>query len=661
MAVFCLILSLAPIGALAATPAATLLFDLQIDEPTADGLVLSNKVADSSVFGEITYGSRNTTATNGYQEHAPIYSKDELGFNYLTFANYETASTADTAANRASAVVVALNEAYQDGVFANTQAVSYEIWARPNSVANSSSWGALFGVGSNTNNNSSGVYAYELRFTNGSGSFNHNQLDNGSSAVNTSLYSKGSSHLDKWTHYVLTREYDAANLKWIYKFYADGDLLNTVENPVAALHDYQNTSTTSTPINYLIIGDGAGTDRYRSFIGDIAEFRVYDGVLSETEVADEYKDTKTTYEEPEVVIPPMPDGLIFDMDISGSSAGNIVVADTSNAAQVKAITPYGASSTAPVFGSEDGIDYLSFTTIGEDGTTLANRKSKIAVELVNDNIADKAGVTFEAWARAKQTTAANGSTWGALASIGAANTSGTSHIEARFFDDGAMQFYPDRTSNGNGRSLLGNFVNSGYANEWKHYVFVREKVNVEGVEQWKLSLYVNGVLVDSENNTTAITADSLNTWLSIGGASSSDQSRAFIGDIADFRLYSKALTENEIKTSFNADANKYVSSDISIVWKNGDETLDSTVNIASLTSATAEVTVSNYAGTDPYIFVAAYKGKELVKVERAEFSISGTTVTATGTVAWEASDDVDAVKAFIWNDGLSPLCQPQGL
>ncbi|MBQ4515788.1 MAG: LamG domain-containing protein [Clostridia bacterium] len=275
---------------------ANLIFDLDINYTEADGLMLSNKASDNSVFGEITYGTRNSTATNGYETHSPTYSQDDLGVQYLTFAKYDTSSTADTAANRASAVKVALNTAYQGGVFANTQPISYEIWARPNSVVSSASaWGALLGVGSDTNNNSSGAYAYELRLTNGSGSYNFNQFDNCTSYNNTVVGANGASHLDRWTHYVVTREYDATNLKWIYKFYANGVLVNTIENSVTALFDYTTKSTAGAPINYLIIGNGAGSDRYRSFIGDIAAFKVYDGLLTDDYVENAYKNELGDY------------------------------------------------------------------------------------------------------------------------------------------------------------------------------------------------------------------------------------------------------------------------------------------------------------------------------------------------------------------------------
>ena len=275
---------------------ANLIFELDIDYTEADGLVLSNKASDNSVFGEITYGTRNSTATNGYETHTPTYGKDDLGVEYLTFANYETSSTADTAANRASAVRVSLNADYQKGVFANTQPISYEIWARPNSVVSTASaWGALLGVGTDSANNSAGAYAYELRFTNGSGGYNLNQFDNGTSYYNTAVGANGASHLGRWTHLVMTREYDATNLKWIYKFYANGALVNAIENSVSALFDYTTKSTEKAPINYLVIGNGAGSDRYRAFIGDVAAFRVYDGLLTDDYIENTYNNELGDY------------------------------------------------------------------------------------------------------------------------------------------------------------------------------------------------------------------------------------------------------------------------------------------------------------------------------------------------------------------------------
>ncbi len=647
LAVFCLILSLAPIGALAATPAATLLFDLSLEGSTAELAAVSNKVTTDKITEVNT--NELQAATDG---NLPIYKTEADGaIEYLTFAYLDNTSTI---ANKGSQI----NVIFAENDFGNGNAFTYEMWARPTSYT---AWSSMFALGGQGGVNE----GLTMRMTQtGFYSFYPDMLTAPTTARLDS--SSATSHMNTWNHYVVTQVWDSENTKWDCAIYVNGKEFAAKSIDVDERTDYLTKRGRAPWWNTFVIGNVIGNNKNKAFEGDIAEFRIYEGALTAAEASAEYEDTKATYEEPEVVIPPMPDGLIFDMDISGSSAGNIVVTDTSNASQVKAITPYGASNTAPIFGSEDGVDYLSFTTIGEDGTTLSNRKSKIAVELVNDNIADKAGVTFEAWARAKQTTAANSGTWGALASIGAANTSGTSHIEARFLDDASMHLYPDRAAASTGRGYLKFFTD--YKDTWAHYVFIRERVTVldedtnENVEKWQTTLYINNVLHEQSYSTSDLkTEDYAATWLSIGGSSSSDQSRAFIGDIADFRLYSKALSVSEITASFNADAGKYVSSDIGITWKSGDETLDSTANIANLTTATAEITVANYAGTNPYIFVASYKGKELVKVERAEFSITGTTVTATGTITWETSDGVDAVKAFIWNDGLSPLCQPQGL
>ena len=653
MAVFCLILSLAPIGALAATPAATLLFDLSLEGSTAAMPAVSNKVETDRVTAvnmDNLYNEANKTGTHAaYKDDLPLY-KEEAGGNvkYLKFAYL---NDSNTALNKGSQV----NVIFSDGTLADKEKLTVEMWARPTSY---SAWSSMFSLafpGGKTD-------AFTMRFmTTPAYNFYPDRLANGNGTCYT--FSKNvKDHMNAWNHYVVTRE--ATTDGWYSAIYVNGSLL-TSGTYKCTKTTYATSSNSATTWNSFVIGNTTGNDVNKAFEGDIAEFRIYEGALTETEAAAEYEDTKAPYKT-------INDGLIFDMDISGSTeavaddpeteeseavAQKVVVKDTSNSGQVHVINPYGNGTTYPTFKTDvDGVKYLKFATPDQAGSA---RKMKVAVELNNAGLEDKQAITFEAWARAAAP-ASSSTSWGALASLGANNTTDNSHIDIRFINDGSINVYPDYKAATTGVATLGNFVSSGYTDVWKHYVFVREWVTVDEVAQWKISMYVNGELINTEYVETGRTDDSAVDckWLSIGGCSSSNN-RGFMGDIADFRMYSTALSEQKIKANYNADAHLYIASAIQTVWKSGETVLDGTVDVSSLNTVTAEIAIANYVGTNPYIFVAAYKGDELVKVVSTEWN--ATELTATGTISWEAADGVDAVKAFIWNDGMSPLCQPQGL
>ncbi len=96
-----------------------------------------------------------------------------------------------------------------------------------------------------------------------------------------------------------------------------------------------------------------------------------------------------------------------------------------------------------------------------------------------------------------------------------------------------------------GGSALSNFVNGNILEGWQHVAAVL-KDNV-------ITLYVNGIAVDSVEKTVTVKADSPTTKTVIGAAHFSNQlfDVNYAGKIDDIRLYNRALNSAEITALAN--------------------------------------------------------------------------------------------------------------
>lgn len=84
---------------------------------------------------------------------------------------------------------------------------------------------------------------------------------------------------------------------------------------------------------------------------------------------------------------------------------------------------------------------------------------------------------------------------------------------------------------------------SDWAGQWNHYAFVKDLSDEDGVA--RMSIYQNGVLVaTSGGKNKSIDIDVDNEFFSIGSTNTNQLS--YIGKVDDFRIYDRALTQQEI-------------------------------------------------------------------------------------------------------------------
>lgn len=641
LAVFCLVLALLPVAAFGSETAIPIpLFDLSLEgSVVGSDPVVSNKVTTDAVTAVNTDNLRENTKGN-----TPIYKTEENGaIKYLTFSYYDEYGSAYNKGSEVN-IVFKDTEGGRCGL-ADGNALSFEFWARPTSR---NAWSSMFSLAFNGGKDE--AFVFRLNTTPAYFFLPDRQKNSNIGMTSASA----SAHMNRWNHYVVTRVWDSASSKWKCDIYVNGEsFANLVSSSTTSQTTYASQNYNW---NTFIIGNTMGNDNNKAFEGDIAEFRIYDSELTAAQASAAYTATKDPY------YPSMQDNMkVFDMNLAGSTVGSApVVTDESGSRLVKEINVLGHPSsktatdgTAPTYCDEDGVKYLTFASY--DGTNLANRRSQVNVQFKDTSLTDKNALTFEAWARADWN--GNTSAWAGLASVGPAyhGDSGSEKLVLRFMTDGKIKLYPDRAAQD---TLLDTNISfKNYEDAWTHYVVTREYN--EATSTWTTRGYVNGEQVSNTAslNKAMVKYTDAESWLAIGGVTGGESDRSFIGDIADFKLYTKALSADEVAANYAAEAGKYIKSEVTVSWKGSEGSEISSVS--GLTQVTADISATNYFGTEPNIFLACYKEDgTLVKVVRVGATVTDNTAAGSATISWSEADSISQVKAFIWNDGLSPLCQP---
>ena len=364
------------------------------------------------------------------------------------------------------------------------------------------------------------------------------------------------------------------------------------------------------------------------------------------------------------------------MKVAVDESGNAVVTDESGAFVVNALNLDGHPSsatatdgTAPTYHEENGIKYLTFATAtGEDGATLDNRRSAVNVQFNTGDVVKQNNITIEAWARPNLN--GNADAWSYLAAMGQShNSSGYEKFGVRFSDEGFVVVRPDnqRIPEANGGNLvLGEF---GAEDEWSHYVITRnytEPAEGETLGTWTSTLYVNGVKMGEESvKETTDQSTSSKTWLSIGSPAGGESARSFIGDIADFKVYTgTAAVEAEANAlrSYAKDATAYTGKTIvnKVFYDQNDAKLDYT-NIITATKIKIRDMLILSRDTDekPLVAVAAYRtignAKQLVKLkvlnnENFDVVQDGELYNIIANAEMDVEGlNVDSLKLFVWD------------
>ncbi|MBQ7109515.1 MAG: Ig-like domain-containing protein [Clostridia bacterium] len=266
-----------------------LIFDMDLSGCSASTIAVTDS-SGSGKTGTITYGNAGTEAKPGY-------GINEYGTPYLVL---------DEAGNT-TAKNGTINVPLTDATILDSDGLSISTWIYDaNSAKRDSKYIFGFGTGADTNME----WATNLRKT-GSGTFvgvriEGTSLKDGDTAINigTNPYSVGTwidTYKDSWKHLVITKQWTTTNAstgKGYYTIvtYLDGTRLasytNSKDDTTQKIRQkYSDTRNTAV----LEIGGDGGNTADKTFAGYIADFKLYNGVLTETQVKSEYIATGTGY------------------------------------------------------------------------------------------------------------------------------------------------------------------------------------------------------------------------------------------------------------------------------------------------------------------------------------------------------------------------------
>lgn len=268
----------------------TLIFDMDLSTSSVDALSIRDKSGSGLVDNtNVTYGR---AANNN-----PIYKVNEQGTPYLTFSYLDGTEEM----NKESQVNFVVN----DKAFGNRDKLTFSTWIRE-VYASTRKNKPFFALGAGIGG-SPGYEAFNASYVNDGvelrvypdrtyGTAANDSTNSGKNLNFTSM----AEHTGKWTHVVITREWianDAANKfgagTWRSTLYVNGVKIDTKELSMTERTDYtkvvaSSTSSTQRVYDKLVIGGNACTDNNRAFPGDIATFKIYDGIVEEAQVAAEY-------------------------------------------------------------------------------------------------------------------------------------------------------------------------------------------------------------------------------------------------------------------------------------------------------------------------------------------------------------------------------------
>ena len=350
----------------------------------------------------------------------------------------------------------------------------------------------------------SGAYGWFLQFHNNSSwgyTFQTYNTSNSTGSARATIAKSGTA--GKWQHVVGT--YDGTNTK----IYVDGELKGTtaLSGTVAA--------------NTAQVVLGAYYNYGAKFDGKIAQVRVYQTALSSSEVKTNYDATKGLYQYP---------GLELHLD-----AGDDSTVSTSTWTDLTANDNDGTlnsfSSTLSDFYEKELGNYISF-----DG-------SNDFISIPHDASLDigSNGITVECWFKNENTTGTS-TIFGKMGTVLAS-------LDAFYFRIQANKMKYVAYSNGS--IVLNQTGGTDIGTKWRHVVATVSS-NTSGSAA---KLYIDGEIeIDS---TLSGNYDGSTERVAIGRFDYAPSTRYFDGDIGQFRIYSGALTADQVIQNYRFTKNDY--------------------------------------------------------------------------------------------------------
>lgn len=389
---------------------------------------------------------------------------------------------------------------------------------------------------------------------------------------------KSTDVLGEWAHYVFTREYTAGGC--VTTIYVNGeqkakDTIVSKTEAKASCNDYA-----------LHIGGGTW-DPMTS--GSIATFKVYEQALTADEVAATYAKDRDEYYEIDK------SGLLFDLDLSGYDATS-----TDDAKGIKDRTKDLIDETIKLAGNATVTNISETSTVkalNVTGTALRKNGGIDATDTGVDAAALGKVMTVESWIKVDGDGGHvllyrdnSGNNWQLM--VGNVDPTETKNVTFQ------MKLHDNQNT-------MKSYSAKGVYGSWAHYVFTREYTDAGCVQK----LYVNGVLTDSQTDSTATVPEKFTSGtMYIGGGSWANAEISMTGSIATFKVYNKVLTEAEAKEKYTKEASTYgveiPTTDISLSdvvgWKSGDDAV-SGIN-SDMTALSATFTLQNNTTSEQTAF-----------------------------------------------------------
>ncbi|MBQ7097122.1 MAG: Ig-like domain-containing protein [Clostridia bacterium] len=290
------------------------------------------------------------------------------------------------------------------------------------------------------------------------------------------------------------------------------------------------------------------------------------------------------------------EGLIFDLDLTGSTAEGIQV---SNSVEGNSTAYYVGA--APSTGTINGRPYLAFRQSKDDSDAIGKY-----IKIVDAGFKNNDEMTFEFWARPRWMNATDSADFNYRMASMATGGGSTDQNKLDIYSYGRNMYYrpggENKTTNYEMHSKLWNLNLNG---KWTHFVFTRkwEPASAEDTVNgtWTGSVYVNGTKVTpagtSENATTRAAGSEEGLYFILGNGHYVNNS--FVGDIADVKIYNTILTDEQISAKHENSADAYVAFEIEAV--SAASTID--VNAGEITVDFSEAL--NTASVDGITFTKA--------------------------------------------------------
>ena len=346
-------------------------------------------------------------------------------------------------------------------------------------------------------------------------------------------YSSMENKIGKWNHYALTRSYDAAGKTVTYNTYLNSNLINQTV--------LENITSLNTDNSNIYFGGFYNADENGYFKGGISEIKMYDTVLTQNKIAEDYNEGANKYYSYDDL------HLMLDVDFSNYDGTVETLAD--KAGKVTSFSVTGAPEAA-VYNTADGstVKYAKFS---------GNEKQYIAVENAQAQaILNNPETTLEFWSYVEEIPYGKQQT---LFMITPKNY-WESSWDMQFRVIGGGETSPKGFELRRQASAFYQYSSmENKIGKWNHYALTRS-YDAAG-KTVTYNTYLNSNLINQTvlENITSLNTDNSNIYF--GGFYNADENGYFKGGISEIKMYDTVLTQNKIAEDYNEGANKYYSYD----------------------------------------------------------------------------------------------------